>query len=118
MRIGETSDEDLALLKSRCINKLSKNYPHDACHLYYTNKEVNDHNNQKINKLKSKLHQAVLLGDYPRGYKPKISSYGTIDDTGLKKVLKISIFTKRARKTNESNCLTNTFNPIHLGPGL
>ena len=49
MRIGEPSEEDLVLLKSRCINKLSKNYPHEACHLSYTNKEVNDINNvQKI----------------------------------------------------------------------
>ena len=91
MRIGESSVEDIELLKSRCNNELSKHYPHDACHLSNTNKEINDHNNQKLNKLKSKLRQAELLGDYPRGYKPKISSHGTIDDTNLSQVLNMKI---------------------------
>ena len=53
LRIGEPTDDDIALLKSRCITKLCKHYPHDACHLSYTNKEVSDHNNQKLNTLKN-----------------------------------------------------------------
>ena len=57
----------------------------------FTNKEVNDHNVEKINKLKSKLYQTDLVGDYPKNYKPKISSHGTIDDTNLSQTLNIKI---------------------------
>ena len=51
LRIGEPTDGDINLLKSRCITKLNKNYPHDALHQFYTNKEVEGHNDQKVNKL-------------------------------------------------------------------
>ena len=51
--------------------------------------EVNDHNNRKLNMLKSKLHKIELVGDYPCNYKPSITSYGTVDDTNLSQTLQI-----------------------------
>ena len=57
-------------MKSRSISKLSKHYPHNALYLLYTNKEVNDQNEQKVNKLKSTLHQLEIVADYPKSYKP------------------------------------------------
>ena len=76
-------------LRSRCISKLNKEYPHDASHLFYTKKEVDEHNNQKLNRLKNQLYEVELVGAYPCNYKPKISSYGTVDDTNLYQVVKI-----------------------------
>ena len=76
-------------LRSRCISKLNKEYPHDASHLFYTKKEVDEHNNQRLNRLKNQLYEVELVGAYPCNYKPKISSYGTVDDTNLYQVVKI-----------------------------
>ena len=39
--------------------------------------------------LNSKLKEPVAVCTGPSGYKPTITSYGTIDDTGLKRVLRI-----------------------------
>ena len=91
MRIGALIDEDIVRLKSRCISKLSKNFPRNACNLYYTNLEVEEHNNKMLNGVKSQLHSIDYVGDFPKGYKPTISKHGTIDDTGLFAKLKIKI---------------------------
>lgn len=90
-RIGEPNDEDIALLKSRCITKLNKSYPHDALHMFFSNREVNDHNIQKLDKLKTKKEQIELVGDYPLKYKPYITPHGTVDDTNLYQTLNIKI---------------------------
>jgi hypothetical protein len=50
---------------------------------------VDDHNSQRLNKIKSPLHSIQLVGDYPKNYKPTISTYGTMDDINLCNVLKI-----------------------------
>ena len=34
LSIGEHTDEDIDLLKTRCISKLTKHYPHNALHMY------------------------------------------------------------------------------------
>ena len=69
------------MLKSRIITKLSKNYPHEAVHLFFTNHEVNEHNIRMLSRLIGKLYSITLIGDYPKSYKPKISIHGTVDDT-------------------------------------
>lgn len=38
-----------------------------------------------------KLYEIELIGDYPKSYKPKISSFGTVDDTNLSQNLKVKI---------------------------
>ena len=91
LRIGEPNEDDIDLLKSRIITKLSKNYPYEACHLFFTNKEVNDHNDNLLCRLKGKLYEIELIGDYPKSYKPRISNFGTVDDTNLMQTLKIKI---------------------------
>ena len=91
LRTGQATDSDIALLSSRCITKLSKHYPHNACHIFFTNEEVDDHNTEKLNKIISTLYQIKLVGDYPKNYKPKITPYGTVDDTNLYDVLKIKM---------------------------
>ena len=91
LRIGELTGDDIDLLRSRLITKLSKNYPYEACHLFYTNREVNDHNDKMISKLDGKLYEIELVGDYPKSYKPRISNFGTVDDTSLMQTLRVKI---------------------------
>ena len=66
MRIGALNDEDITLLKSRCISKLSKNYPRNACHLYYTKVEVEDHNKKMLNGVKGQMYSITYVGDFAR----------------------------------------------------
>ena len=91
MRTGDQNEDDIKLLRSRCITKMSKKFPHDAVNLFYTNPEVNNHNIIKLNKLKTKLYSIKFLGDYPSTYTPTISKYKTVDDTGLCEILKIKV---------------------------
>ena len=81
----------VAMLRKRCISKLSKNYPHDAVHLFYTRDEVKDHNNLKLNKLKGQLYTTKYIGDYPSSYTPTITKHGEVDETGLCNKLNIKI---------------------------
>ena len=57
--------------------------------MYYTNREVNDHNGQKVNKVKSKQYQPELVGDYPKEYKHTITAHRTVDNTNLSQFLNI-----------------------------
>ena len=91
MRTGEHNESDVAMLRKRCISKLSKNYPHDAVHLFYTRDEVKDHNNLKLNKLKGRLYTTKYIGDYPSSYTPTITKHGEVDETGLCNKLNIKI---------------------------
>ena len=70
LRKGKQTNDDIELLKTRCITKLSKDYPHDACHQFYTNKEVNEHNCLNLNRIKATLYSIDFKGDYPKNYKP------------------------------------------------
>ena len=48
----------------------------------------------KLNNLKTTLHEIELLGDFPKNYKPNITSYGTVDDTNLSQNLKMKIVSR------------------------
>ena len=91
MRTGDQNENDVKLLRTRCIKKLSKKFPHDAVNLFYTNNEVKDHNIMKLNQLKTKLYNIKYMGDYPSTYKPTISKHGTVDDTNLCQNLRIKV---------------------------
>ena len=67
LRVGEPTEEDIELLKSRCITQLNKHYPHEALHMYYTNKDVASYNNLRLNNLRANLKHAELVGDFPKG---------------------------------------------------
>ena len=61
-------DGDVALLTQRFITKLSKHYPHDTCHIYFTNNEANEYNTEKLNKIRSILYSIHLVGYCPKIY--------------------------------------------------
>ena len=90
-RIGEGTDEDKTILEERRM----KNFPEmsfdDACHVFYTNAEVDQHNNKILNLNPNRLVQIEALCHYPKGYTPIISEWNTIDDTQFRKVLNIKV---------------------------
>ena len=83
--------EDAAVLEARKI----KNFPEkdfgDALHAFYTNEEVEEVNDIKLDELTSPqiIHEAVI--ETSESYSPRIKSYGTIDDTSFLKTLKVKV---------------------------
>ena len=109
VRDGSFNNEDINLLKSRIIEDADIPELSDACHVMFTNMEGSDHNEKKLSKLQSKLWKPVASCSGPSGYEPPITAYGTIADTGLKKILHIK---EGARivlivNINTSDCLVN-----------
>ena len=89
IRDGSFTKEDIDLLKTRLIKDPDSSDLSEACHIMFTNLEGDGHNEKKLLGLNSKLKEPVAVCTGPSGYKPTITSYGTIDDTGLKRVLRI-----------------------------
>ena len=44
-----------------------------------------------MNRLKTILHKIEAIGDFSGNYRPKLTSYGYIDDTNLSQVFKIKV---------------------------
>ena len=83
--------EDAAVLETRKI----KNFPEkdfgDALHTFYTNEEVEEVNDIKLDELTDPqiIHEAVI--ETSESYSPRIKSYGVIDDTSFLKTLKVKV---------------------------
>ena len=89
IRLGEPTQEDIAILEGRPSSLLSKDEYNKAIHLFYTNIEVNDHNNNILNSLEQELQEIVASLLTPKGYKPKTSENGLIDNTQFSMKLKL-----------------------------
>lgn len=59
-------------------------------HVYYTNKDVNNHNDQCLNLLDNEKFVIDAVQSMPKGYKPKMK-HGEIDDTGLRKKFSVKV---------------------------
>ncbi len=90
-RTGEHDVEDIARLKNRIVKRMSKKQVtfEDACHLFFTNREVNDHNSKMLGNLKTPLVEIEAITRFPKNYHAKIDDHGTIDKTQLAKHLKL-----------------------------
>ena len=109
IRDGSFTKTDIEVLKTRIIEDADIPELSDACHVMFTNLEGSYHNEKKLSKLQSKEWKPIAECFGPPGYEPSITAYGTIADTGLKKILKI----KEGARTvllvniNTSDCLVN-----------
>ena len=90
-RVGEKLKEDLEILETRRL----KNFPNlntdDARHAFWTNKEVETHNMKILRTLPTDSVKIKAKTQFPRGYLPEITDYGTIDKTNFKEILEIKI---------------------------
>ena len=73
-RIGIVLEEDEKIMETRRVKNFSKERIFDACHVFYTNKEVEDHNLKKLNSLTTALHEMKASCIFPKGYSPPILS--------------------------------------------
>ncbi|KAJ8048785.1 ATP-dependent DNA helicase PIF1 [Holothuria leucospilota] len=60
MRVEELREEDIFVLRSRDIIK-HPDYPRDAMHVYTTNADVDDHNEEKLEQLETTKHTLPAL---------------------------------------------------------
>ena len=86
---GSFTEKDVALLKTRIVEDPYSPELSEACHIMFTNVEVNGYNEKKLETLNSKLWKLNAVWSGPPGYNYTTTSHGTIDDTGLKKVLEV-----------------------------
>ena len=77
IRFGEQTKEDIKLLKSRYTKNFNREDWDDAIHAFYSNNEVNDHNDKMLNKIEEPL--VTMKADLPKT--KTIDSSGTVDDT-------------------------------------
>ena len=89
IRVGELLEEDINLLETRRVKHFPQRNFSEACHVFGTNEEVEQTNLNKLNELTGPLLELEAVIECPRGYKPKITKYGTIQDTGFMKKLKV-----------------------------
>ena len=89
IRVGEQTDEDIEILEKRPSSLLSRKEYNDAIHLFYTNIEVNRHNEYMLNSLEYMLEEIVANLMTPKGYKAKTNENGLIDKTQFSMNLKL-----------------------------
>ena len=87
IRVGEQTEEDLSILESRIIT-LPKELRDKAIHLFFTNLEVNEHNESMLNSLEKKVYEIFANLLAPKGYVPKTTN-GLIDKTQFAEKLRL-----------------------------
>ena len=81
IRIREATEEDIKVLMSRPSFMLSKSEYEKAIHLFFTNLEVNLHNEKMLNSIEDELVKILANLTAPKGYKANTSVNGLIDNT-------------------------------------
>ena len=89
IRFGEQNAEDIELLKSRYTSNFNRPDWDDCLHTFYSRKEVFAHNTKVLNKLDTKLHS--IKAEYPKGKRPHITDWGTIDESNFLDLLELKV---------------------------
>ncbi len=87
IREGTLSEKDEEILKSRITEDPFLNV--DSMHVFYTNKEVHDHNTLMLQKLESPEQTFGAIHRVPKGYSPNITPHGTVGSTQFSQDLKL-----------------------------
>ena len=72
IRLGQFTSKDRHLLESRRIQMNGPIIYSDACNVFYTNDEVERHNDAMLNELPTCLYEISAIGLFPKGYNPKV----------------------------------------------
>ncbi len=87
-------DLDQDHLKKMWMTEEDAKQKENACHIFYTNKEVDNYNCKMLNKLDSILVSVSAVVSVPFGCKSKTNDEGRIDNTGFMKVLQFKVGAK------------------------
>jgi hypothetical protein len=91
LRIGEKNTEDIKLLQKRVIPEKEAESMLDACHIYYTNVEVDSHNMKMLSLLPSQKHCILAVVSVPVGCKSTTDMHGRVDSTSFMKCLELKV---------------------------
>ena len=75
------------------IYKVSKE-DFNSTHVFYTNKDMFEHNAKMLNLLETELHENEAVLALPKGYKPPLKHGHTIDETGYAMKLSVKVGAK------------------------
>ncbi len=89
IREGNLTEEDEKILKDRTTNEpfLDEN----AMHVFYTNKEVHEHNTKMLDGLPSLEMSFNAINVVPKGYSPFTTLHGTVGSTQFHQDLKLKV---------------------------
>ena len=92
VRVGEQTEGDMKLLKSRVRNRFHEDVK-DALFMACKKDAVNEHNEKCLNKLSGKLYsmEAKHLSKLNKNFKPYVRKDGSVSDTQFLDVLKLKI---------------------------
>ena len=91
-RIGKLTDEDKRILEERRLNEFRDNgISSEAFHVFWTNYETETLNLKKLDEIDSPLVEIKAMIFAPKGYRPRITKHGTVDDTQFRQILKLKV---------------------------
>jgi hypothetical protein len=92
-RVGENTNEDFEVLRSRNHTLLTTEQYEKATQLFYTNKEVKNHNNHMLTTLTTDLVQVRAMCKVPNGsnYTPSVNKWDIIEQTNFSMNLELKI---------------------------
>jgi hypothetical protein len=102
LRKGKVTADDRSLLESRLIS--SDDAPNDCCHVFYTNKEVQEHNMKMLKGVQAPEVKIPAIVQTPHGYSVTVKAHGTIDSTQFMQELIIKIGSRVMLVFNINTC--------------
>ena len=108
MRVGEVTEEAIELLRTRLTDEpfLDDN----SFHIFYTNREVFDHNIKMIDKLQTEEFQIPASLVHPDYWKPEVNEKdGTVDSTSflMSMIIKVGARVSMVFNISLIDCLVN-----------
>ena len=89
LRVGNITEEAVSLLKTRLTT--DPFLDQDSLHVFYTNKEVADHNSKMLANINEPLVHLPPIKRGPRGYSFSTQKHGTIDGTQFLDSLELKV---------------------------
>ncbi len=89
IREGILTDNDELVLRSRITEEPF--LIEDAMHVFYTNKEVHDHNTKMLEQLTTKAKDFNAIHILPKGFSTRTTKHGTVASTQFQEVLRLRI---------------------------
>ena len=108
IRFANHTENDMELLRAR----VSQSLPVEAIHLFGTNAEVNNFNEQRLDEMEGKLIELPAINIPPtiESYKPHVSKDGRVHESPLLSIIKLKkdariMITYKSRQSfdNENN---------------
>ena len=87
IRFANHTENDMELLRAR----VSQSLPVEAIHLFGTNAEVNNFNEQRLDEMERKLIELPAINIHPtiESYKPHVSKDGRVCESPLLSIVKL-----------------------------